>query len=271
MSAPDEPPHPPRSVELEVEVPGTPEEVWEAIATGPGITAWLHPTEVEQREGGGFSFDTGSGRQEGTVTGWDPPHRFAQEVRWQPAGDAPASRLATEWHVQARAGGTCVVRMVMSGFGSQAGWDEELEGIAAGMRAALATLRLYRTHFPGQRGAWIRAAGTAPGPPEAVWARLTGALGLADATPGAAATSGPDAPALSGVVERVAEDAYGRTLLLRIDRPAPGLASLVVGQRGRVSLEAALYGDQAAAVAAREQPAWRSFLQARPATGAGRS
>ena len=26
-----------RSVQIEVEVPGTPEEVWEAIATGPGI------------------------------------------------------------------------------------------------------------------------------------------------------------------------------------------------------------------------------------------
>ena len=74
------------------------------------------------------------------------------------------------------------------------------------------------------------------------------------------------------MVERVAEDAYGRTLLLRIDRPAPGLASLVVGQRGRVSLEAVLYGDQAAAVAAREQPAWRSFLLAHLATDdAGRS
>ena len=26
-------------IELEVEVPGTPEEVWRAIATGPGITS----------------------------------------------------------------------------------------------------------------------------------------------------------------------------------------------------------------------------------------
>ena len=32
-----------RSVQAEVEVPGTPEEVWEAIATGPGITSWFVP------------------------------------------------------------------------------------------------------------------------------------------------------------------------------------------------------------------------------------
>ena len=52
-----------RRMELEIEVPGTPEEVWEAIATGPGITSWLHPTEVEEREGGELSFDMGGDMQ----------------------------------------------------------------------------------------------------------------------------------------------------------------------------------------------------------------
>jgi hypothetical protein len=28
-----------RSVQVDVEVPGTPEEVWKAIATGPGISS----------------------------------------------------------------------------------------------------------------------------------------------------------------------------------------------------------------------------------------
>ena len=35
-----------RSVSVEVEVPGTPEEVWQAIATGPGVSAWFVPTEI---------------------------------------------------------------------------------------------------------------------------------------------------------------------------------------------------------------------------------
>ena len=30
-----------RSIQVEVEVPGTPEEVWQAIATGPGIGVTL--------------------------------------------------------------------------------------------------------------------------------------------------------------------------------------------------------------------------------------
>ena len=41
-----------RSVELEVEVPGTPEEVWRAIATGPGISSWYVPHTVDEAEGG---------------------------------------------------------------------------------------------------------------------------------------------------------------------------------------------------------------------------
>jgi uncharacterized protein YndB with AHSA1/START domain len=37
-------------------VAGTPEEIWEAIATGRGISAWRHPTEAEGRAGGRFTF-----------------------------------------------------------------------------------------------------------------------------------------------------------------------------------------------------------------------
>jgi uncharacterized protein YndB with AHSA1/START domain len=40
-----------RSVQMDVEVPGTPEEVWQAVATGPGISSWFVPTEFEERDG----------------------------------------------------------------------------------------------------------------------------------------------------------------------------------------------------------------------------
>ena len=40
-----------RSVQVETEVPGTPEEVWQAIATGPGISSWFVPTAFEERDG----------------------------------------------------------------------------------------------------------------------------------------------------------------------------------------------------------------------------
>src|ERR1700722_7309777 len=40
-----------RSIKVEVGVPGTPEEVWQAIATGPGISAWFTPAKFEERDG----------------------------------------------------------------------------------------------------------------------------------------------------------------------------------------------------------------------------
>jgi len=133
------------TIDLEIEVEGTPEAVWEAIATGRGITAWLHPTEVEERTGGLFSFDLGPGLPSGTgtVTVWEPPRHFGQEVRWEPPADAAPARLATEWYVEAEAGGTCVVRMVMSGFGSGSGWEDELASMTDGMRQALESLRRH--------------------------------------------------------------------------------------------------------------------------------
>src|SRR6266851_258692 len=97
-----------RSVQIEVEVPGTPEEVWQAIATGPGVSSWFVPTDVEEREGGTVTAHFGPGMDSrGTVTGWDPPRRFAAESQGLGPGAPP---LATEWTVEARAGGVCVVR-----------------------------------------------------------------------------------------------------------------------------------------------------------------
>ena len=40
-----------RSIQFEIEVPCTPEEVWQAIATGPGISSCLVPAEFEERDG----------------------------------------------------------------------------------------------------------------------------------------------------------------------------------------------------------------------------
>jgi len=87
-----------RAIDLSVEVPGTPEEVWNAIATGPGVTSWFVPCEVEGRSGGRVTHSFGSfGSDETTVSAWDPPHRF----EYRSGGDKP---LAYEWLIEARDG-----------------------------------------------------------------------------------------------------------------------------------------------------------------------
>jgi Uncharacterized conserved protein len=74
----------PREFELrkEVALDATPEQVWEAIATGPGITAWFMPHEVEPGVGGVVRLRLGEYAQESTITTWEPPHR-ARGLRWR--------------------------------------------------------------------------------------------------------------------------------------------------------------------------------------------
>jgi uncharacterized protein YndB with AHSA1/START domain len=148
-----------RKIDLSVEVTGTPEQVWAAIATGPGVTAWMQPTEIEPKPGGRYAYELGGERNDtGTVAAYEPPTRFATEgVRWTPQGDpaAPPAELATEWTVEARDGGICVVRMVMSGFGSGAAWDEEIDGMATQLQRALDSLR---RHLAGPGPSRILAA-----------------------------------------------------------------------------------------------------------------
>jgi uncharacterized protein YndB with AHSA1/START domain len=110
-----------RWVQVEVEVPGTPEEVWAAIATGPGVSSWFMPAHVDSQVGGKVTTHFGPRMDSvATVTAWDPPHRFAAE---SPDLGPNAPSLATEWIVEARAGGTCIVRVVHSHFAATDDWD----------------------------------------------------------------------------------------------------------------------------------------------------
>jgi uncharacterized protein YndB with AHSA1/START domain len=254
------------SIEVEVEVPGTPEQVWEAIATGPGIAAWFVPAEVEPREGGAISYDMGGGMEaSGVVTAWEPPSRFAGEEEWQPDAERPAARLATEFLVEARSGGTCVVRLVTSLFASGGDWNDELESMREGWGMFLNNLRLYLTHFAGQSRHAITVGRAAAGSLDDAWAELAGRVGLTGAHEGDRVAAADGAPPLAGTVDRAMEDAsHHRGLTLLLDEPAPGFALVFANAwRGKVyaNVSAYLFGEAGAAAAAQNQQAWRAWLE----------
>src|SRR6185436_15851728 len=252
-----------RSVQVEVEVPGTPEEVWKAIATGPGISSWFVPTEFEEKDGKpvAVTLNFGPGiESRSTVTARDPPRKFgAQGEGW---GGSPA--IADEWTVEARAGGTCIVRVVHSLFAETDDWDKQLEGTEKGWPAFFRILRIYLTHFRGQRSANMQYIAPAAGTTADAFETLTAALGLKGVSTGQHAGAPSGAPALSGVVEHVNQKPY--TALLRLDKPGPGVASFGTvnfGGQTMVTLSFYLYGDQAAATVARETPRWETWIQER--------
>jgi uncharacterized protein YndB with AHSA1/START domain len=239
-----------RLVRTEIEVPGTPEEVWEAIATGPGIACWFVPAEVDEREGGEIVTHHGPyGDNRGVVTAWEPPRRFAYEERDWAEGAPP---WATEILVEARAGGTCLVRLVSGVFSGGEDWGDEIEGTDAGWRLGLENLRLYLTHFPGRRCAHALAVGVAAESHERAWPAFAAALGV-HGVPERARVAGP---VVSGVVERT----LGEAVLLRDEDGIVEIYAHPGEGETHLAVRAFRFGDDAAALAAREEPAWRAWL-----------
>ncbi|HEX6901690.1 MAG TPA: SRPBCC domain-containing protein [Thermoanaerobaculia bacterium] len=249
-----------RYVEMIVEVPGTPEQVWHAIATGPGMAAWFVPTDVEEREGGALTFHLGPGMDSpGIVTGWEPPRRFAYEEREWMEGAPP---VATEVIVETRSGDTCVIRMVHSLFTSSEEWDNQLESFESGWPSFFKILKLYLGHFPGQPATSFRIMTAAPGTQEEAWDALAGGLGLAGATTGDHWSATAGAPALAGVVEQVGKVKDHHEAFLRLEKPAPGaayVAAFTWGGKVQAMVSVYLYGEGVEDLAAREEPVWQEW------------
>jgi len=238
---PDEP-----GLDLQIEVAATPEQVWEAISTGPGISAWFMPAEVA---GGRITFHhMAGGSSEAEVTDAEAPRR----LRFTEGDGAQA----TEFLVEAQSGGTCVVRVVGSGFGGKGADD--------GWTAALLGLKLYLEHFTGRQAANVLAGGQVPGPQSRAWEELQAAVGLGGLAEGARVTARADgAPPLSGVIEGMLDT----MVTLRLDEPAPGLAFVGVGgpddETVFAILRAQYFGPEAAEIAERDEPVWRSLITER--------
>ena len=86
--------------------------------------------------------------------------------------------------MEARSGGTCVVRLVTSLFTDAADWDGQLESLESGWPAFLQVLRVYLAGFAGQRAAMAELAGMTEGPADRVFTELKEALGLSGAAVG---------------------------------------------------------------------------------------
>lgn len=94
-------------VEVTTEVPGSPEAVWQAVATAPGLTAWFAPTTIDGDEIVIALGDLGQVR--GRLTESVPPHRFGfAETGWLDG----APPLHTEFEVEDLGDGRCRVRVV---------------------------------------------------------------------------------------------------------------------------------------------------------------
>jgi hypothetical protein len=196
-----------------------------------------------------------------TVTAWDPPHRYVAESRDDMGPDDPT--VATEWTVEAHAGGSCVVRVVHSWFTDKDDWDDQFEGHSYGWLSFFRILRLYLADFRGQPAASFQLMGVAPEPKSEAWAALTRPLGLDSVTVGQRVQTPAGAPPLAGTVTWAGQPEWPEELLIRLDDPAPGIAHLFpmpMGGQVYLALRFYLYGDQAPAAVARAEPLWQAWM-----------
>lgn len=247
-----------RSIETEVEVIGTPEQVWQAIATGPGVSSWYVPHDIGSAPDSEFTASFGPGPEmqvAGRVSAWEPPHRVKFE------GPVEGEGLAFEWTIEAKDGGTCVVRLVNSGFGEGDEWDDQYDAMVNGWAIFLANLQLHLEHFAPATAASSLPMAIWPMAADLAWVRLTDRLGVPrDAAPGDRITvAGDGAAPLSGTIMGAHTGYYS----LLIDSPAPGTGFVSTEGQGdvtAVSIWTYLYGDEGHRAAERDQSIWQEWL-----------
>ncbi len=249
-------------VEVQFTVPGTPEQVWQAMATGPGYATWFTQATIEERVGGELKFHfAGNVTTSGEVTRWEPPHLFGYVEKQWSEGAPP---IATEITIAGRAGGQCVVRMVHSLFSSTDDWDDQMEGFEHGWPGFIDVLRIYLANFAGMKAASFQVMHTRQGDHLSAWAELLERLNLSGANVGECRQASLPEP-WAGIVERIHQDNKIRTLTLRLDSPTPGIA--IIGTYGmdkgiNASVSVFFYGDSAETQMATSQPRWQQWISA---------
>jgi uncharacterized protein YndB with AHSA1/START domain len=219
----------------EYSVEATPEQVWAAISTAGGIDSWfMGRNDVDPGEGGTVHTAFGEyAPPPSTITAWEPPRRLCYGTSEAEDG----RRIGYEFLVEARAGGSTVVRLVTSGFLPGDDWADEFEAMQGGMGLFYRTLREYLDHFAGRIGTPV----TVFGPPVSDWDRTwANTRAMLDRSPLKGGTVYCD---------------NGQTVGVRTPQ---ALYRFVTGFRGPLMVMHIVFSDVDTAT---EESAWRTWLE----------
>ncbi len=197
----------PFNVDDEFELNATPAEVWEAIASGPGIDSWfMGVSDVDPGVGGTVSTDFGGFVQRSEISAWEPTRRLAYTSEPTPDGRF----IAFEYLLEAKDGGTTVMRQVANGFLPGDDWEAEFEAMITGGGMYTRTLRSYVDYFTGRFGLPVSAMVQHPDFARA-WASMLADLGIPeDAVEGDSVTLTPNGRTpITGVIDYLADGYLG--------------------------------------------------------------
>jgi uncharacterized protein YndB with AHSA1/START domain len=179
------------------EVPGTPQQVWDALTAH--TAGWLWTIEYEPRVGGA---ERGLSENGGTVTAWDPPRHFATR------SEDAAGLNELDYVLEPRGTGT-YLRYTHRGVFAE-DYDQQLDACQRHTAFYYHSLCEYVRHFAGRDAAYVSAEA-----PEVSahggFAALREALGVpADVTAGDRVLLTPAGlEPIDGVVDYVTDEFLG--------------------------------------------------------------
>jgi uncharacterized protein YndB with AHSA1/START domain len=238
----------PFEVRKEIEIEATPEEVWEAITTGPGLDSWfMGRNEVEPGEGGKVRMTLPAWTLESTITVWDPPNRLVTDT----GQDEDGRLMVFEYLIEGRAGGSTVLRFVHSGFLPGDDWEQEYEALKEGDPMYIHKLAEYLKYFRGRTATPVDVYGPQVPDREQVWAKFRSGLGLAGTVvEGDRVRLAPHGlPPMEGVVDWVSKETLGM-------RTNDGLYRFIDGLDGTVVLGHHIFADVDEQATQRAWQAW---------------
>ncbi len=140
-----------RSHETVIEIKATPEEVFRALTEPAQIVKWFVPgARVEPWVGGEYVKVWGPGMEsKSTISAWEPSRQFGthseRSIAFGCEGRAVdtgvVQRICVDYFIESLDGGITRLRLVQSGFGPEAAWDDEFSETKTGWAAYLKKLQ----------------------------------------------------------------------------------------------------------------------------------
>jgi uncharacterized protein YndB with AHSA1/START domain len=131
-----------RTIDLSVEIQAPAEKVWRALATPEQIARWFAPVVT-----GGTAIG------DKILFQWYPGGEYSKTVTARDEGrhlSFGGGALVIDWFIESKPGGVTILRLVNSGFGDRAEWDDMYDATAGGWRYFLFNLRDYVEHHAGE-------------------------------------------------------------------------------------------------------------------------
>ena len=167
-----------RSIDKTIAIAAPPDAVWRALTDAREMERWFPlKADVTPGVGGRIWISWGPGSEgASTIEAWEPNRHLRTADSFPGEGGAPL-RVAVDYYLESEAGDRTVLRLVHSGFGAGASWDEMYDAMDGGWTYFLTNLRHYLERHRGTARVMVWERRPLSRPRGDVWDRIVAALG----------------------------------------------------------------------------------------------